>query len=127
LRITKSGNIGIGDGTPNASLDVEGTVAIGPAGKIFTEIREITGTTSASGRSKTISYPSGYTMSNIRILSLEINYYGNSWVGLGGNQQNTSINERVFYYFDLSNIMIYYPPVAEFQNRAFRMIVMKVQ
>ncbi len=127
MRITETGNVGIGDSTPEARLDVEGTVVIGAAGKIFSEIREITGTTSTSGGYKSVSMPSGYTPSNIRVLSLEINYNGNSWVGLGGNQQNTSINERVFYYFDAINIMIYYPPVSEFQNKAFRMMVMKVQ
>ena len=127
MRINKDGKVGIGDSTPDASLDVEGTVMIGPAGKVFSEIREITGTTNASGGSITISYPSGYSMSNIRILSLEINYRGNSWIGLGGNQQNTTINERIFYYLDSSNIWIYHPPVADFQGRAFRMMVMKVQ
>ncbi len=127
MRINRDGRVGIGDYTPEATLDVEGTVVIGTEGKLFSEIREITGTTAASGGIKTISYPSGYNMSNIRVLSLEINYKGNSWIGLGGNQQNTTINERIFYYLDSSNIWIYHPPVADFHNRAFRMMVMKVQ
>jgi hypothetical protein len=119
--------VGILTTTPDASLDVDGTMVVGSAGKIFSEIREITGTTNASGGSNIISYPSGYSMSNIRVLSLEINYRGNSWISLGGNQQNTSINERIFYYLDSSYIWIYHPPVTDFQNKAFRMMVMKVQ
>lgn len=120
-------SVGINTSTPSASLDVEGTMAVGSAGVVFSEIREITGTTNATGGVKIISFPSGYTMANIRILSLEVNYRGNSWIGLGGNQQNTSINERVFYYLDVSGIWVYHPPVADFQSRAIRMMVMKVQ
>jgi hypothetical protein len=60
MRITKSGNVGIGDNTPDASLDVEGTVIIGAAGRVFSEIREITGTTPASAGYLKISYPSDY-------------------------------------------------------------------
>ena len=126
MRITKSGRVGIGVSAPDASLAVDGTVVIGSAGKVFSEIREITGTTGATGGSTTISFPSGYNSSNIRILSMEINYRGTSWIGLGGNQQNASITPRLFYYLD-SNIWLYYPAVSDFQGRAFRMMVMKVQ
>jgi hypothetical protein len=38
------GNIGIDTTAPNAQLDFEGTVKIGSGGKIFSEIREMTGT-----------------------------------------------------------------------------------
>ncbi|MFO7616759.1 MAG: hypothetical protein R6V75_05875, partial [Bacteroidales bacterium] len=123
MRIDKEGNVGIGDSSPDAKLDVNGTMTVGSSGFVFSDIREITGTT-GTGSSVTISYPSGYTQNNIRILSLEINYKGSSWIGLGGNQQNTSINERVFYYLG-SSIMIYYPPIADFQSKSFRMLVMK--
>jgi len=126
MRITKSGRVGIGVSAPDASLAVDGTVVIGFSGKVFSEIREITGTTGATGGSTTISFPSGYNSSNIRILSMEINYRGTSWIGLGGNQQNASITPRLFYYLD-SNIWLYYPAVSDFQGRAFRMMVMKVQ
>jgi hypothetical protein len=126
MRITKSGNVGIGDNTPDALFDVEGTVVIGSGGKVFSEIREITGTTGASGGYIKISYPSEYSMSNIRVLSMEINFRGNSWIGLGGTLNNTSTNERIFYYLDAISIWIYYPPLADFQKKAFRMMVMKV-
>ena len=132
MRITSAGNVGIGDDSPDATLDVEGSaiingsVKIGSSGKVFSELREITGTTSAAGGTTTFSYPSGYDMTNIRVLSLEINYNGNAWLGLGGNEQNSSVIPRVFYFLG-ANIMIYYPAVSNFQNRAFRMMVMKVQ
>ncbi len=118
--------VGINTTTPSATLDVEGTVVIGSSGKVFSEISEITGTTGTGGHCS-ISYPSGYTMSNIRVLSLEVNYNGTGWVGIGSNQSNTEVTPRLFYYLGSTNIMIYYQAVPEFQSKKFRMMVMKVQ
>jgi len=118
--------VGINTTTPDATLDVEGTVVVGASGKIFSEIREITGTTNASGGYTYIDYPSGYTMSNIRILSLDINYNGAAWIGVGSSYSNTE-TPRVFYYMDSTRIWIYYPTDPRFQSRAFRILVMKVQ
>ena len=126
MTILNNGNVGIGDTTPEATLDVEGTVVIGSGGKVFSEIREITGTTSATTGTTTFSYPTGYTKDNIRVLSCEINYNGNAWIGLAGA---TTPNEtsKVFYYLDSTLIWIYHQSTVNFQNRAFRMMVMKVQ
>ena len=66
--ITADGKTGIGDTTPDATLDVEGTVVIGAAGKVFSEIREITGTSAATGNYTSLVYPTGYTRENTRIL-----------------------------------------------------------
>jgi hypothetical protein len=52
--------LGINTSTPDASLDVNGTMVVGSAGKIFSEIREITGTTDATGSSTAFSFPVGY-------------------------------------------------------------------
>ncbi|HRZ98606.1 MAG TPA: hypothetical protein P5084_13705 [Paludibacter sp.] len=124
--ITADGKTGIGDITPEATLDVEGTVVIGGNGKVFSEIREITGTTPTTGGNISFSYPTGYTMENMRVLSCEINYNGNSWIGLGGSSNNATEISKVFYYLGPS-IWIYYPAIANFQNRTYRMMVMKVQ
>lgn len=126
MTILSTGNVGIGDATPEATLDVEGTVVIGSGGKVFSEIREITGTTSASTGLITFSYPAGYTKDNIRVLSCEINYNGVAWIGMGGTNAPTTNISKLFYYL-ANSILIYYPDDVSFQNRAFRMMVMKVQ
>jgi len=118
--------VGISTSTPDASLDVEGTMVVGSAGKVFSEIREITGTTGSTGESTHVSYPSGYNMDNTRVLSVEINFSGNAWVGLGANQQNNTITPRLFYYLGTS-FLLYYPGTSQFQGRAYRIMVMKVQ
>jgi hypothetical protein len=120
------GNVGIGTNTPNATLDVEGTVVIGAGGKVFSEIREITGTLTTGG-GYTFAYPSGYSINNIRILSLEINYWGDMWIGIGGTESISTGIPKVFYLLTSTQIFIYYPNNIYFQNRAFRMMVMKVQ
>ncbi len=126
VTITQEGKTGIGDATPEATLDVEGTMVIGSGGKIFSEIREITGTTLSTSNAVTIQYPTGYTKENIRVLSCEINYNGNAWIGLGGTQNPANSTSNVFYYLG-SSIMIYFPMNEYFQNRAYRMLVVKVQ
>lgn len=126
VTITQEGKTGIGDTTPEATLDVEGTVVIGSSGKVFSEIREITGTTLSTSNAVIIQYPTGYTKENIRVLSCEINYNGNAWIGLGGTQNPANSTSNVFYYLGTA-IMIYYPMNEYFQNRAYRMLVMKVQ
>ena len=121
-----NGYVGIGDTTPDATLDVEGTVVIGSGGKIFSEIREITGTTmGVSSNYVRIPYPIGYTKTNTRVLSLEINYEGTMWAGIGFDPEN--LFNKISYNMLTTDILIYYPQSSSFQNRAFRMLVMKVQ
>ena len=126
VTITQDGKTGIGDASPEATLDVEGTMVIGSGGKIFSEIREIIGTTSSTANAVTIQYPTGYTKENTRVLSCEINYNGNAWMGMAGTNTPLNSTSNVLYYLG-SSIMIYYPMNEYFQNRAFRMMVMKVQ
>ena len=126
MTITADGKTGIGDTTPEATLDVEGTVVIGSGGKVFSEIREITGMTSATSDHNNFAYPAGYTKDNIRVLSCEINYAGTAWMGLAGSSYNLTEIPKVFYYLG-SAIFIYYPATTNFQNRAYRMMVMKVE
>ena len=122
--ITADGKTGIGDISPDATLDVEGTVVIGAAGKVFSEIREITGTTS-TGTQLQVNYPTGYTMTNTRVLSLEINYSDGLWVTLGTTDV-TDPNRSVCVYL-AAYIYIKHPDAANFQSKPFRLLIMKVQ
>lgn len=124
--ILGNGNVGIGTGTPAATLEVIGTTQFGNEGKAFSELKEITGTTAGVGTDHVIiSYPAGYTAANIRVLSCEINYDGNSWLGLGGANVS-SATTKIFYYLGPSDIWIYYNNAISLQSKAFRMLVMKM-
>ena len=123
--ITADGKTGIGDTTPDATLDVEGTVVIGAAGKVFSEIREITGTSAATGNYTSLVYPTGYTRENTRILSAEINYNGTNWNTLG--MFNTSAPNTVGCSLSSTGIHISYPEVAAYQSKAIRILLIKVQ
>ncbi len=123
--ITADGKTGIGDISPDATLDVEGTVVIGAAGKVFSEIREITGTSAATGNYSTLGYPSGYTRENTRILSAEINYNGTNWNTLG--MFNTAADHSVGCSLSSTGIHISYPELAAYQSKAIRILLIKVQ
>jgi hypothetical protein len=126
MTILSNGNVGVGDVTPDATLDVEGTVVVGSGGVVFSEIKEITGTLDADG-SYSFGYPTGYNMTNMRVLSVEVNYGGNSWTGISSTVNFTTDPVKLFYYLNAGSIYIYYPNLSQYQNRAFRMLVMKVQ
>jgi hypothetical protein len=119
-----NGIVGIGDASPDATLDMEGTIVVGSSGVVFSEIRELTVTLDADG-AYSFAYPAGYTMTNIRLLSLEVNYGGASRAGLSSMVSYTTDPVKLFYYLS-SSINIYYPNNASYQKRAFRMLVMKV-
>ena len=123
--ITADGKTGIGDISPDATLDVEGTVVIGAAGKVFSEIREITGTSAATGNYTSLVYPTGYTRENTRILSAEINYNGTNWNTLG--MFNVSDPNTVGCSLSSTGIHISYPEVAAYQSKAIRILLIKVQ
>jgi len=123
--ITADGKTGIGDTTPDATLDVEGTVVIGAAGKVFSEIREITGTSAATGNYTSLSFPTGYTMSNTRILSAEINYNGSNWNTLG--MFNVASDNTVGCSMSSTGIHMSYPDLAAYHSRAIRILLIKVQ
>jgi len=133
LNPASNNKVGIHTWTPQYDLDVNGNMRItgssvlGSSGKVILEIREITGTTSPDAEVKSISYPSGYSMSNTRILSAEINYGGTSWMGLSSSYNNINATSRVYYAMNSDAIWIYYPDTSLFQNRAFRIMLMKVQ
>lgn len=119
------GNVGINDNTPDASLDVQGTVRIGANAITMTEIRAVTGTTGPTGSSTGIPYPSGYTQANTRVLAFEVNYNGTHWNTQG--MSYASLTRSVGVALATSTIYLHYPDVSEYQNKAFRMVLMRVQ
>ena len=123
--ITADGKTGIGDTSPDATLDVEGTVVIGSGGKVFSEIKEITGTSNTTGNYTSLSFPTGYTMSNTRIISAEINYNGSNWNTLG--MFNIASDNTVGCSMTSTGIHMSYPDLAAYHSRAIRILLIKVQ
>ena len=123
--ITADGKTGIGDTSPDATLDVEGTVVIGSGGKVFSEIKEITGTSNTTGNYTSLSFPTGYTMSNTRIISAEINYNGSNWNTLG--MFNVASDNTVGCSMTSTGIHMSYPDLAAYHSRAIRILLIKVQ
>lgn len=123
--IVNTGNLGIGTSTPTESLDVAGTVKIGTNGKVFSEIIEVTGTTNSSGSSTTLSYPSGYTLTNSRIISCEINVNNAVWRSLGSYYAGTT--EILSCSLGAASIYINHPSDAAYWSKSFRILIMKVE
>lgn len=124
MTITNTGDVGIGTQSPTARLDVRGGTKIGSAGVVINEIREITGTTSDTYY-VSFALPAGYTMANTRVLSLEINYLGDRWMGTG--YDNMGAERSVTYNIFGSTMYLYYPDIAAMYSRAFRILVAQVQ
>jgi len=125
--IEAGGDVGIGIADPTSTLQVVGDTKFGSNGIAFTELREITGTTSASLYYVSFTLPSGYTEANTRVVSLQINYNGDRWVGLGYNNQNAATPiSPVSYLINGSTMWVYYPAIAQMHSRAYRILVMQV-
>ena len=121
------GNVGIGSGSPDAKLDVNGTTKLGASGTVFSEIREITGTTHSTNNYVMVSLPSGYNETNTRVISVEINYLNDRWVGLGRKYGQTSLSDNVVSYQTLgTSFYIFYPDHSYYKNKAFRAILIKI-
>ncbi len=117
------GNVGIGTNSPDAKLDVEGTVKVGVNGLVFSEIIELTGITASYDSAvdwnyTPFKYPSGYNLNNTRPLSIEINHKGNQWVSNGTN---------IHTILEVDYIFIIYPDDSEYRNKPIRMVLMKVE
>jgi hypothetical protein len=126
MTIDASGNVAIGPHLPGATLDVQGSIKFGSNGITFTEIREITGTTSSTYYT-VFTLPSGYNETNTRVLSFEINYGDYGWVGLGLQIEGSpSPVFGVSYLLDGDSMYIYYPGQTYFYAKAFRILVMQV-
>ena len=115
------GNVGIGTNSPDTKLDVEGTVKVGVNGLVFSEIIELTGTTNSTGNTTSISYPSGYSMNNVRVLALEIYFNSLQWTS------NGRVNENTTCLLQTNGIVIAYDFESEYQNKSFRLVLMKIE
>jgi hypothetical protein len=122
-------DVGINTTTPSAKLDVSGDVILGENGTRFLEIQEITGTTGVSNAvTITDALPVGWTGTNTRVLSFEIQYGSatGNWVTSGNDFINTQPSISASLYPDNRNIILYYPDLPAYQNQAFRMILMRM-
>jgi len=125
MTIEADGDVGIGVGLPTAKLHVEGDTKFGSNGVAFNEMREITGTTQASHYTS-FTLPTGYSSANTRVLSVEINYSGVGWVGLGFNFQSTTPIYSVSYQTSGTTFYLYYPDIAALHSRAYRILIMQI-
>ena len=124
LVVDETGNVGIATSTPDAKLDVDGDVKLGSSGTVFSEIREFTGTTNATLHYTSTVLPTGYNEDNTRILSLQINYNGDRWVGLG--YDNGDANRSVSFIINESTLYIHYPDISQLHSKTYRVLLMKI-
>jgi hypothetical protein len=125
VSITGDGKVGIGTSTPNATLDVAGTVKIGSSGRVISEIIEITGTTIDSFHGTLVPFPSGYTWDNTRVLSCEVKKWGSRWLTMGASAESGGD----FIQCELweMGVWIICGDDDIWHNKPFRLLLMKVQ
>jgi hypothetical protein len=125
MTIASNGNVGIGDAVPEATLKVTGTTKFGDHGTQFTEIKELSGKTDPTLNWKALTLPTGYTETNTRVLSIEINYLGNRWSGLGHDNGGGS-NQSTSYILNEGLLYLYYPNLSSYMDRNVRILLMKI-
>ena len=127
-----TGNVGIGTENPQSTLSVNGDVILGENGSKFLEIREITGTTSATGTGAYIGIlPAGWNGNNSRVLSLEIlQHFGvpdmGTWVSQGyfsGGALGATVHAKI--EATTQRIFIGYPDLPSFHSKPWRIIIMR--
>lgn len=121
--IESGGDVGIGITNPTSKLQVVGDTKFGSNGVGFNEMREVTGTTDATLSYVFFTLPSGYSETNTRVLSLEINYNGDRWSGLGFDASDL---EPISYIINETTMYVYYPDSALLKGRAFRALIMLI-
>ena len=129
MTIAGNGDVGIGTQAPTAKLQVNGTTKLGSSTSVgIVEMREVTGTTEATGHVTSISLPAGYTIENTRVLTVEVNFNGTGWVGPGSHYRTTPTTlYNVSSFLSGSSLYVYYPDEASYHSHAFRAILMRVE
>lgn len=123
--IESSGKVGIGTTSPSATLEVNGTTKLGTSGVVISEIIEITGVTESSGSTTFFDYPAGYNKNNARVLSLGIHYGNTHWVSFGTGLVTDPTEVAIL--LGTQDMYIAYPDFSGYQNKPFRIILMKVE
>lgn len=115
-----SGNVGINNTSPDAKLDVNGTVKIGSDGSVFSEIKKITGIIPLSPfYNFDVILPSGYTMENTMVLSLELRGgLTGPWYSIG--------YDGISYQIGSGLITVFLPSGSSFSGQPYRMLLMKI-
>jgi hypothetical protein len=125
--IEAGGDVGIGTTNPTARLQVVGDTKFGASGVAFNEMREITGTTGATGNYTLISLPSGYDMGNTRVLSAEINFGSYAWAGTGSHYRTAAATlYNLSTFLSGSAVFLYYPNEPEYHSQNFRILIMQI-
>jgi hypothetical protein len=88
-------------------------------GGIMKEFLEVTGTTDPTDYYLYVDYPEGYDKNNTRVLSFEVQYMGQTWMGIGRNGEiSVGLGTEIY---------LYYPDEANYKGKPFRLIIAKVE
>ncbi len=129
----ESGYVGINVSDPRVALEIDGRLLVSEetellgslsigTGVQIEQIVEFRGTTENSGDFSTYSYPDGYNKNNTRVISAEIQHPGGSWLGIA---TGSSLDRIRVALLDTA-IRIFHPPLNDYQNRPFRLLLMRV-
>ncbi|MFZ5519151.1 MAG: hypothetical protein ACOY90_21145 [Candidatus Zhuqueibacterota bacterium] len=99
---------------------------LGASGVSILQIMQITGRTATSSPPTFISYPSGFDMNNTRVICLEIKKWDSHWKGQG-SFEDAFDDESISYSLTNLGISIWYENGEVYQNKPFRMLLMRVK
>jgi len=89
-------------------------------GGIMKEFLEVQGTTDPTDPYLYVDYPEGYDKNNTRVLSFEVQYMGQTWMGIGRlGEISVGLGNTQIY--------LYYTDAATYKDKPFRLIIAKVE
>ena len=113
-----------------------GTLTLG-GGSTIDQILEYTGTTGSGigNKSKDFPYPEGFNQANTRVLDLQVKFESKTWIGTGGGyvgysgatavSRDNSVRKITATLFE-NHIRIHYPARDDYQNRPFRILLLRM-